>query len=78
MGLGPNNDPTLGNHIFYIGLYRIKRKKIFLSDSIRPRALIFGMKYHLVKRYQACSNFGLSANNGPVLAFTCTNFFMKK
>ena len=32
-------------HMFYIGLYRVKDEKIFfkLSETIRLRALIFGM-----------------------------------
>ena len=30
-------------HMFYIGLYREQHKKIFLSETTRPRALIFGM-----------------------------------
>ena len=32
-------------------------KKIFLSDTTMPRALIFGMKHHLVNFYQVCSNY---------------------
>ena len=40
--------------MFYKGLYR-KRKKI-LPEATRPRALIFGMKHHLVDLYQVCSN----------------------
>ena len=30
-------------HMFYIGLYRGRHGKIFVSETIRPRALIFGM-----------------------------------
>ena len=30
--------------------------KTFLSETTRPRALIFGMKHHLVDLYQNCSN----------------------
>ena len=33
-----------GGHMFYIGLYREKHEKIFLSETTRPRDL-----------YQACS-----------------------
>ena len=51
--------------MFYIGLYREKMKKIFLSKTIRPRALIFGMKHHLVNLYQVCSNYIPWAKNGP-------------
>ena len=42
--------------MFYISLYREKHEKIFLSGTIWPRALIFGMKHHLVDSYQLCSN----------------------
>ena len=41
-------------HMFYIGLYR-EKQKIFLSEITRPRALMFGMKHHLVDLYQVCS-----------------------
>ena len=42
-------------HIFYKGLYKEKHGKIFLSETIRHRALIFGMYHHLVDLYQVCS-----------------------
>ena len=32
----------------YNGLYRENMKKIFLSETTRPRALIFGILYYLV------------------------------
>ena len=31
------------DHMFYIGLYRENKKKIFLSEATKPRALMFGM-----------------------------------
>ena len=31
-----------GSHMLYIGLYRMKPEKNFLSETIRPRALTFG------------------------------------
>ena len=40
-------------------------KKIFLSETTRPRALIFDMYYHLVDFYQVCSNYSPVAKNGP-------------
>ena len=40
---GAKNDPALGGHMLYIDLYREKHEKTFLSETIRPRALIFGM-----------------------------------
>ena len=36
-----------GGHMFYIGLHRAKHVNIFLSETTRPRALIFSMKHHL-------------------------------
>ena len=33
----------LGCHLFYIALYKEKHEKIFFSETIRLRALIFGM-----------------------------------
>ena len=45
-------------------------KKI-LSKTTRPRALIFGMKHHLVNFYQVCSNNIPWAKNGPVPGATC-------
>ena len=51
--------------MFYIGLYREKLGKIFLSETIRPRVLIFGMLHHLVNLYQVCSRYIPGAKNGP-------------
>ena len=50
--------------MFYIGLYRKQHEKIFLSETTRPRALIFGRKHHLVDLYQVCSNYSTGAKNG--------------
>ena len=52
--------------MFYIALYRANMKKIFLS-----KALIFGMKHHLVDLFQVCSNYAPGAKNGPALGVTC-------
>ena len=46
----------LRGHMFYIFFYREKHEKIFLSETIRLKALIFGMKNHPVNLYQVCSN----------------------
>ena len=43
--------------MLYIDLYREKHEKIFLSETTRPRVVIFGMKHHLVDLYQVCSNY---------------------
>ena len=40
--LGPKISPP-GVHMFYIGLYKEQCEKTFLSETTRPRALIFGM-----------------------------------
>ena len=61
---GTKNGPTRGN-MFYIGLYREKYEKIFLSETTRPRGLIFGMKHHLVNLYQVCSIY---ISLGPKMA----------
>ena len=50
--------------MFYIGLYRENGKKIFFSETTEPRALIFGMKHHLVNLYQVCSNNTPGARKG--------------
>ena len=42
--------------MFYIGFYRENHEKIFLSETARPKVLIFSMKHHLVNVYQVCSN----------------------
>ena len=44
-------------HMLYIGLCWEKHETIFLSETTRPRALIFGMKHQLVNLYQICSNY---------------------
>ena len=56
--------------MFYIGLYRVQHEKIFLSETTRPRALSFCMKYHLVNLYQFCSNYSPGAKNGPASGVT--------
>ena len=52
-------------HMFDIGLYRVKHETIFLSETTMPRALLFGMKHHLVTLYQVCSNYIPGAKNAP-------------
>ena len=57
--------------MFYIGSYGEKHKKIYLSETTRSRALIFGMKHHLVDIYQACSNYPPGTKNGHAPGVTC-------
>ena len=58
-----------------MGFYREKHEKIFLSETTRPRALIFGMKHYLVDLYQVCSNYTPGAKNGSMLYI---GFYRKK
>ena len=39
-------------------------KKNFLSETTRPRAVILGMKHHLVDLNQVCSNDAPGTKNG--------------
>ena len=57
-------NPSWG-HMLYKDLYREKHEKIFLSETTWLRALIFGMKHHIVDFYQVCSNYTPGAKNGP-------------
>ena len=62
--------------MFYIGLYREKHEKIFLSETTMPRAFIFGMKHHLVNLYQVCLNYNKKkyipgAKKWPAPGVTC-------
>ena len=50
--------------MLYIGLNREKHEKIFLSETIWPRAMIFGMyRHHLV-------DYAPGAKNGPAPGVT--------
>ena len=58
-------------------------KKIFLSETTRPRALIFGMKHHLVDLYQDCSIYapGIKNETAPGGQMFCIDLYkenMKK
>ena len=63
MPLEPKMAPP-GGHMFNIGLYSEKHEKIFSTETIRPRVLIFGKWHHLVDLYQICSNYALGARPG--------------
>ena len=52
--------------MFYKGLYMEQHEKI-LSETIRPRALIFGMYEQLVDLYKNFPNYAPGAQNGPAL-----------
>ena len=51
--------------MFNIGLYREQHEKIFLSETTRSRALLFGMQYHLVDLHLVCSNNTPGAQKWP-------------
>ena len=57
--------------MFYIGLYREKHRKIFLSKTIGPRVLICDMYHHLVDLNQVCSKYASWAKNGLAPGVTC-------
>ena len=60
-----------GHQFHYIVLYS-KSLKIF-SETVRPRAQIFGIQHHLVDLYQICSNYCHRVKIDPaqgVLVFT--------
>ena len=52
--------------LYWDGLILGKYEKIFLSETMRPRSLIYGKKHHLVNLYQVCSNYAPGPENGPV------------
>ena len=54
--------PRPVGHMFYIGLYRDIMKNV-LSDTTKPRALIFGMNHQL-------SVFKLCPKNDPTAGVT--------
>ena len=63
--MGPKKAPDLGVKCFTKAYIGQNVKKIFLSEITGPRALLFGMKHHLVDLYQVCSNDTPGAKNGP-------------
>ena len=66
---GAKNGPA-PRVIYYIGLY-MEYIKIFLSETTRPRALIFGLCLTQLNFYQVCSNNFPVAKNEPILGVTC-------
>ena len=59
------------DHMIYIGLFRGKHEKIFLSKTIRPRAFIFGMNHNLMNLYHVCSKDTPGAKMCPAPGVTC-------
>ena len=51
----------------YPGKPKEKTLKIFLSQAVRARDLIFGMHHHLVALYQNTSKYGPRVEISPVL-----------
>ena len=69
----------MGSHVLHrlkLGTY--DTCKVFLSKTTRHRALIFGMKHHLVDLYQVLPNYFPVAKNGPatvvILAYIKSTF----
>ena len=67
---GAKNGPFLGSHVLH-RLIRGKHEKIFLSETIRPRAIIFGMLHHLMDPLPSLLNYAPGVKNGPALEVTC-------
>ena len=63
MPLGPKMASPSGTRVLH-RLIDGKHEQIFLSETTRHRALIFGMYYHLMYIYQVCSNYVPGAQNG--------------
>ena len=53
---GAKNGSNPGSHCLHRLMKNMKHEKL-LSETTRPRALIFGMLHHLVDLYQVCSNY---------------------
>ena len=60
---GAKMAPPQGSHV-YIGK---NMEKIFLSETIRHRALVFGIQHHLANFYQVCSNYAPGAKMTTLL-----------
>ena len=63
---GAKNGLPQGSHVLHRHI-KGKHEKVFLSETTRPRALIFGMKHHLVNLNHVCSNY---AKSGPAPGVT--------
>ena len=50
-----------GSHMFNKGLNWEDMKKIFLTDTPMPKALVYVMKHHLVDHFQVSSNYAPGA-----------------
>ena len=62
---GAKYGPTPGSQVLHRLNYLVKHEQFFLSETIWPRVLIFGMYHHLVDLYQVCSNYAPGAKKGP-------------
>ena len=61
--------------MFHTGVYREKHDKKFLSETKKPRALIFVMQHHLMNIYKLCS----CGQKWPRQAVTCfTKAYIEK
>ena len=56
----------LRGRMLYIGLYKENMMKSCLSETKKPRALLFNMLHHLVVFYRVYSNNVPGAKNGPI------------
>ena len=68
---GAKNGPAPGVIYFKLAYIGKNMKKKVISETTRPRALIFGMIHYVVVFYQDCSNCTPWAKNGPYPGVTC-------
>ena len=64
MPLWLKEGPTPGSHVLH-RLIQGKKEQIFLSEATRPKALIFGMKHHLMDFNLVCLNYAHGTKNWP-------------
>ena len=55
------------------GVFKVQILKIFLSETARPRAFIFGVKDHLGDLHQVWSNHDPRGQIGPALGYNNFN-----
>ena len=51
--------------------------KIFLSETTRPRAFIFGINHHLEVLYQSCSNYAPGVKIDPAWGVTILHWIIQ-
>jgi len=85
MGIWPNSTEMVPGwslteivQMVLIGCIRswVQFSKIFLTETTRPRAFIFGIKHHLEVLYQSCSNDPPGVKIDPAPGVTILHWIM--